>query len=137
MKLSRLALWPSISKWHSSIGDKTISTVSFHTNETFFASLAPDTLNVPTSDKISRMVMLLCYSKCMVYSPMSLSMREDLMPDLPVHGYTSGQGWHVLIYLTPDLCHKLHTLGLLHFFGRSWNKINILVTYLIDTHTLF
>lgn len=48
----------------------------------------------------------------------SLSILDDLMPDFPVHGYISGQGWHVRIYLTPDLCHKLHTFGLLQRFGR-------------------
>lgn len=40
-------------------------------------------------------------------------------PVFPVHGYTSGHGWHVFRYRTPDLCHKLHTFGLLQRLGRS------------------
>ena len=34
--------------------------------------------------------------------------------------------WHVRMYLTPLLCHKLHTLGLSHRGGRSWKKVTSL-----------
>lgn len=82
-----------ISKWHSSIVDKTVSTVRYYTNKTVIASLAFDTFCIATPAFVLRGIyLLLNYVNYSSYSPLSLSIRDDLIPDFPVQGYISGQG---------------------------------------------
>ena len=48
--------------------------------------------------------------------------QDWLTPVAPVQGYLSGHGWHVLMYRTPDLCHRLHFLDLVQR-RRSCNRV--------------